>query len=209
MIYNLLFKRSKKCNCQLSIVNCQCGKGFIQHHRFVLGDLFKHRQKINEKDQDSTAYRYGAGFTLIELLIVISIIGILASLLMVNFIGIRQRARDAQRKTDVRQIQAALEMYRSDEGVYPTSSIFACNSGASFGSSDCSNIYMQEEPMDPLGASSGNYNNGHYCIDSEDGSTYYIVACLENKSDQQGVASAVDACTDAVKCTTYYMVKNP
>src|SRR5690348_7093470 len=59
------------------------------------------------------------GFTLVELLIVIAIIGILSTLLMTNFIGVRQRARDAQRKADVRQIQSALELYRADNGSYP------------------------------------------------------------------------------------------
>ena len=54
------------------------------------------------------------GFTLVELLIVVAIIGILSTLLMANFIGVRQRARDAQRKADLRQIQSALELYRSD-----------------------------------------------------------------------------------------------
>jgi len=59
------------------------------------------------------------GFTLIELLIVIVIIGVLATLLMTNFVGVRQRGRDAQRKSDLRQIQAALELYRADVGQYP------------------------------------------------------------------------------------------
>ncbi|MBI2195693.1 MAG: type II secretion system protein [Candidatus Levybacteria bacterium] len=59
------------------------------------------------------------GFTLVELLIVIAIIGVLTTLLMANFIGVRQRARDAQRKSDLRQIQSALELYRSDQGSYP------------------------------------------------------------------------------------------
>ena len=60
------------------------------------------------------------GFTLVELLIVIAIIGVLSALLMANFIGVRQRARDAQRKSDLRQMQSALELYRSDLGLYPT-----------------------------------------------------------------------------------------
>lgn len=74
------------------------------------------------------------GFTLIELLIVIAIIGVLATLLMVNFIGVRQRARDAQRKSDLRQIQSALEIYRSDQGSYPASIInCTCNGSVCFG----------------------------------------------------------------------------
>ena len=44
------------------------------------------------------------GFTLIELLVVIGIIGILASLLFANLVGIRQRARDGTRISDIHQI---------------------------------------------------------------------------------------------------------
>jgi general secretion pathway protein G len=55
------------------------------------------------------------GFTLIELLVVIAIIGMLSALLVPNFMGARERARDAQRKSDLKQIQKALEMYRQDQ----------------------------------------------------------------------------------------------
>jgi type II secretion system protein G len=151
------------------------------------------------------------GFTLIELLIVISIIGILSALLMVNFIGVRQRARDAQRKTDIRQIQAALEMYRADEGSYPVD-IPNCEGSISLKSSDCSStVYMQDVPVDPMGLTY--YNGGDFCLDS-DGSTYYVIACLENKNDSQGVDSIADSDTCNAKapaCSSgiYYLVKNP
>ena len=42
------------------------------------------------------------GFSLIELMIVVAIIGILSALVMANLVGIRQRARDGQRKADLR-----------------------------------------------------------------------------------------------------------
>src|SRR5437588_640087 len=67
------------------------------------------------------------GFTLIELLVVIAIIGILATIVMVNVLSVRSRARDTQRKSDIRQIQSALELYRADQGSYPNG-LPACNS---------------------------------------------------------------------------------
>lgn len=119
------------------------------------------------------------GFTLIELLIVIAIIGVLASLLMVNFVGVRQRARDAQRKSDIRQIQSALELYRADNSSYPTSDFpTTCGPRVSFIKSGTT--YMQTVSCDPLG---GAYKYTSP-IPGKPG-TYSITACLENANDNQ------------------------
>lgn len=142
------------------------------------------------------------GFTLVELLIVISIIGVLATLLMSNFIGVRQRARDAQRKSDLRQIQSALEIYRSDNGSYPTT---VPNCSSSIKSSDCStSTYMQNVPHDPNGA--GSYNGGNYYYQSN-GTTYTLGSCLENTADLQGTSSS----PGGSGCTTslYFVLNNP
>lgn len=61
------------------------------------------------------------GFTLVELIIVIVIIGILASITMVAFNGVQQRARDAQRQSDFAAISKALVMYYADNGNYVAS----------------------------------------------------------------------------------------
>lgn len=60
------------------------------------------------------------GFTIVELLIVIVIIGILATLVIVTFSGIQQRARDTQRQTDINAIQSQVEAYNAQTGNYPT-----------------------------------------------------------------------------------------
>lgn len=118
------------------------------------------------------------GFTLIELLIVVAIIGILASLLMVNFIGIRQRARDGQRKSDLRQIQSALELHRADQGSYPTT-LSSCASPLTGGTGSSVVTYMQKIPCDPLNTSPYAY------IYTSSGTTYSLASCLENTSDSQ------------------------
>lgn len=64
--------------------------------------------------------RKSKGFTLIELLIVIVIIGILAvigGLFMAN--NAKNKANDARKKTDLKSIQDALEIYRTDNDGYP------------------------------------------------------------------------------------------
>ncbi len=133
------------------------------------------------------------GFTLIELLIVIGIIGVLATLLMVNFVGVRQRARDAQRKSDLRQIQSALEIYRSDNSAYPLS-IPSCGLPFIYNGT----TYMQKIPCDSL--------SGSYTFSST-GTTYSIIACLENTNDNQKDAANVSPCNGTANWS--YTVQNP
>jgi len=151
-------------------------------------------------------WKFSGGFTLIELLIVVAIVGVLASLLMANFVGFRQRARDAARKADIRQIQIALEMYRSDQGSYPTV-IANCPVGTptSLKSPDCTTAtYMSKIPKDALGTTY--YNSGNYYF-SSDGTTYTIGACLENTSDSEGTSTSPggSGCTSA----WYFSATNP
>lgn len=60
------------------------------------------------------------GFTIVELLIVIVVIGILATLVIVTFTGIQQKARNTKRQTDINAIQSHLEAYKAQNGYYPT-----------------------------------------------------------------------------------------
>lgn len=129
------------------------------------------------------------GFTLIELLIVIAIIGILSTVLMVNFIGIRERARDAKRKSDLRQIQQALELYKSDVGSYPPQSAIDNTCGGPL--SNGNTTYMSKIPADP---STGCYR---YENPGENGSPYTLYACLENSSDS-------DPHNETAQCGTLY-----
>ncbi|RQD73856.1 MAG: prepilin-type N-terminal cleavage/methylation domain-containing protein [Halanaerobium sp. MSAO_Bac5] len=59
------------------------------------------------------------GFTLIELLIVISIIGILMSIAVPTFSGVKDRANITVIKSDLHNIMHGLEMYYMDNHSYP------------------------------------------------------------------------------------------
>jgi prepilin-type N-terminal cleavage/methylation domain-containing protein len=64
--------------------------------------------------------RDNRGFTIVELLIVIVVIGILAALVIIQFTNIQARARDTERKSDMRSIQSKLAEYYALNGRYPT-----------------------------------------------------------------------------------------
>lgn len=63
------------------------------------------------------------GFTFVELIVVIAILGILATftILALNPLSQFQKANDVRRKSDLAQIQRALETYYQDNKSYPQS----------------------------------------------------------------------------------------
>lgn len=60
------------------------------------------------------------GFTLIEIMVVVVIIGILGALIVPNIIGRPDEARVAAASADIQQVGNALELYRLDNGIYPS-----------------------------------------------------------------------------------------
>lgn len=136
-----------------------------------------------------------SGFTLVELLIVISIIGILARFLFVNFAEVRIRGRDTRRKSDLTSMKQALRLYYNDYQRYPASDeadrilgcgadgIEICAWGSAFVAG--STTYMGELPADPINIGAQVY---HY-VQSDDGEDFQLWTVMENKSDQQAVPS--------------------
>lgn len=61
------------------------------------------------------------GFTLVELLVVISVIGLLSSVVFSSLNNARMKARDARRLSDIRQIQLALDLFYDKYGYFPYS----------------------------------------------------------------------------------------
>ena len=59
-------------------------------------------------------------FTLVELLLVVTIIGILAGAVLVNFSGQTKKAKINRAKMDIENIKLALQMFEMNIGSYPT-----------------------------------------------------------------------------------------
>lgn len=137
------------------------------------------------------------GYTLVELLIVVGVLGILVtgSLLLINPSQYLKKTSDADRKSDLKLLQSALELYRTNEGTYPPDNL----SGAANSLSQCSgslvglegdscpldmttaNMYVQSVPTDPK------LNTNYYYDQGNPVNGYSIYACLENTSDPEAV----------------------
>ena len=150
--------------------------------------------------------RKSLGFTLIEMLVVVSLIGILTTLVTANLNSARERARDTQRKSDLRNLETALRLYYQDYQVFPgngsNGEIAGCESG---GTSVCtwgeswsadSNTYMAKMSKEPLPDQSYKYTV------LEAGENYTLDSCLENKSDIKG-----ETTTDTGWCPSGWMYR--
>lgn len=75
----------------------------------------------NMKNQiKSINYRKVKGFTLIEVMVVVVILGILAAIIVPKIMSRPEQARIVKVKQDVLAIQSALDLYKLDNSVYPS-----------------------------------------------------------------------------------------
>ncbi len=122
-----------------------------------------------------------SGFTLIELMIVVVILGLLATIIMPRILNRPEQARRMKAKVDIRNIESALALFKTDTGRFPTTS-----EGFEALVSDPgikgyhSNGYLDKVPSDPWGnryiyiypgVHSRDYDLESYGRDGEDGGT--------------------------------------
>jgi general secretion pathway protein G len=60
------------------------------------------------------------GFTLVELMVVIVIIGLLATVVLINVLPSQDKAMVTKAKADIATLEQAMEMYRLDNLAYPS-----------------------------------------------------------------------------------------
>lgn len=78
--------------------------------------------------KSNTNSKSDSGFTIVEILVVILVIGILSTILILTYSGVKVRQRNTARVNDIKLIQSNLETYYADSGFYPT--IVEMNSAA-------------------------------------------------------------------------------
>ncbi len=134
------------------------------------------------------------GFTLMELLVVMAILGILITVGLTSYKSVQAKSRDSRRKSDMRQIASALELYYNDYDRYPTDTNNVINGCGTAGVSVCAwgsvfqtlkadgvsvkTMYMPKLSGDPVGT-----YNYYYDVYGSQGKGYQLFARLENTQD--------------------------
>jgi general secretion pathway protein G len=122
-----------------------------------------------------------AGFTLLELIVVITIIGILGTLVVVRVASMPERARQTKIKTDLQSIIHAAELYQASCGSIP-STLEELKSGKCPDGSTDSGI--------SLGDTKDPWNNEYLYEVGSDGKPH--VRCLGKDNAESGEGENVD-----------------
>ncbi|MCA9365262.1 prepilin-type N-terminal cleavage/methylation domain-containing protein [Candidatus Kaiserbacteria bacterium] len=151
---------------------------------------------------------FKGGFTLIELLVTVAIIGILSSIVYGSFGGARAQARDDIRRSDLKELQLAVELYKAQTGSYPTQGCGSSSNDSSWagpgpGSSSfnsCSDYivglvpdYIAKLPTDPK--SENENSKGFYY--NTDGVSYKIM--VHDSVEKKTISSNTD---EFARCPT-------
>ena len=136
------------------------------------------------------------GFSLIELLIVITIIGILAVVFLPKITSGPERARDAQRISDVTDIANAIEMFKQDNESYPDSlgAWEELTDGNTLFDGVQSNFDSNSIPQDPISTNEvlGQITTGaYYYMGDSDGFMIVTDTTTDKYSDGYVVGSAL------------------
>jgi len=96
------------------------------------------------------------GFTLIEIMVVVVILGILAALVVPKIVSRPEQARLVKAKQDVLAIQDAMDLYKLDNGFYPSTdqglqALVTPPTAPPVPQNYKSEGYLQRVPMDPWG----------------------------------------------------------
>ena len=124
---------------------------------------------------------YRTGFTLIELMIVVVILGLLATIVMPKILNRPEQVRRIKAKVEIRNIESALALFKTDTGRFPTTSegLEILVSGHSIKGYN-SDGYLDKVPPDPWGneyiyispgVHSNDYDLQSFGKDGEDGGT--------------------------------------
>ncbi len=131
-----------------------------------------------------------SAFTLIEVLVAATIVALLSTIGLSGYQAITRSGRDALRKSDLEQIRSALEIYKSENGAYPTPQTTCVPA--------LPTSYINPYPADPRSSS-------RYCYVWQTNLTYQLCAHLENGAAADSYCGSGNLCTSSCN----YQVVNP
>ena len=82
----------------------------------------RNKSGVTKREEGFIPLRRSAehGFTLVELMVVIVIIGLLATIVVINVLPLGDKGRITKAKADISSIEGALDLYKLQNGAYPT-----------------------------------------------------------------------------------------
>ncbi|GLO59560.1 type II secretion system protein GspG [Vibrio sp. MACH09] len=100
--------------------------------------------------------RKQTGFTLLEVMVVVVILGVLASFVVPNLLGNKEKADQQKAISDISALEQALDMYKLDNSVYPSTdqgleALVNKPSGTPEPRNYRNNGYIKRLPNDPWG----------------------------------------------------------
>jgi prepilin-type N-terminal cleavage/methylation domain-containing protein len=147
------------------------------------------------------------GFTLIELMVAVSIIVILSSVIAISATTSNQQGRDAKRQSDLRSLQAAVELYKQRNGRYPAGCVPASaaangwsgQQGTDYACAGGSNEYIVGLAPEfikvlPFEKKLNGTNSGYVYRTNTDGTVYKIKAMRTVEADVIDYTHEFKAC---------------
>ena len=132
-------------------------------------------------------YRLRPGFTLIELMIVIVILGILATTIMPKILSKPEKARRGKAVFEIRQIETALGLFKTENGRFPTTSegLQALVSNPGDLPDYDPDGYLPKVPLDP-------WKNSYIYMSPGVQSTYYDLESYGKDGEDGGAGDDAD-----------------
>ncbi len=169
----------------------------IQHKTYNIKHTTKKKTLLKDL-LNVKCYLLNDGFTLIEIMVAATIVALLSTMGISGYQAVTRSGRDALRKTDLEQIRSALEIYKSENNMYPTNTgIGSCLPNS------LSPDYINNYPADPKSAS---YK---YCYVYVNNISYKLCAHLENGSDTPSSSYCDDSGGNICTGNCNYQVTNP
>jgi general secretion pathway protein G len=120
---------------------------------------------MKRKTEIFSQLRKSRGFTLVEVMVVVVILGILAAIIVPKIMSRPEQARTVKAKQDILAIQSALDLYKLDNGFYPTTdqglqALITKPTSNPTPHNWKSDGYLQQLPVDPWGENYQYTNEG-------------------------------------------------